>query len=117
MVVPGMCPSSLQTPHGKEIPVSYIGSPPYIFSNKERELVGGTDLEILDIYAKKFEFKPRVRKEPVFDIKDINGTKRGLVGSVRIESDCAGRPIFSETSVGLNWILSDPLSARLCLGL
>ena len=44
------------------------------------------DLEILGIYAKKFEFTPRVRKEPVFDSKEINGTKRGLVESVRIDT-------------------------------
>ena len=88
MVVHGMCPSSLQSPLGKDLPVSFMGSPPYIFSNKKEELVGGTDLEILNIYAKKFEFTPRLRKEPVFDIKEINGTKRGLVGSVRIDTIC-----------------------------
>ena len=82
-LVVGMCPPSLQKPNGRVIPVTYFGSPPYIISNKKKQLVGGTDLEILNIYAKKFEFTPKLRKEIFFDIINVNGTKRGLVGSVR----------------------------------
>ena len=84
-VVPGMCPPSLQKPNGRVIPVTYFGSPPYIISNKKRQLVGGTDLEILKIFAEQFGFTPKVRKEIFFDIINVNGTKRGLVGSVRFE--------------------------------
>ena len=84
-LVAGMCPAILQKPQGKTMPVTYFGSPPYIISNKKKQLVGGTDLEILNIYAKKFGFTPKVRKEIFFDIINVNGTKRGLVGSVRFE--------------------------------
>ena len=56
---PGICPSILLQPHGKEIPIAVFGGAPYIILNKEKELIGGVELQIMDIYAKKFGFTPK----------------------------------------------------------
>ena len=55
----GKCPSILQQPHGKEIPIAVFGGAPYIILNKEKELIGGVELQIMDIYANKFGFTPK----------------------------------------------------------
>ena len=40
---------------------------PYVIKNEKEEIVGGAELEIIDIYAKKFNFKPKFIPETIFD--------------------------------------------------
>ena len=63
----GACPSNLQQPQLKDLPISVMGTPPYIISNKEKEWIGGTDFVIMDIYAKKFGFTPKFLMASSFD--------------------------------------------------
>ena len=51
----GSCPLHLQQPHQKELPISFIGLPPYI----KYSPFGGSDPHIIGIMAKKFGFKPK----------------------------------------------------------
>ena len=51
----GTCPIHLQQPHQKELPISFIGLPPYI----KYSPFGGSDPQIVGIMAKKFGFKPK----------------------------------------------------------
>ena len=62
-----MCPSNLQNPHGKFIPVSVFGAYPYVTIGKDNELAGGTEFQVIDIYAKKFGFTPKFMKGKGFD--------------------------------------------------
>ena len=56
----GPCPSHLQEPLGKTLKVSYLGMPPYIigFLDKSKPL-GGSDILVTKILAKKFSFIPK----------------------------------------------------------
>ena len=40
---------------------------PYIQYNKESQVVGGAELEIIDTYAKAYGFLPKLRREPTYD--------------------------------------------------
>ena len=51
---PDRCPAYLQEPHGKTLNVSFIGHPPFITYNP----VGGSDLIVTNLLAKKFHFIP-----------------------------------------------------------
>ena len=51
----GSCPKHLQQPYQKELPISFIGLPPYI----KYSPFGGSDPLIVAIMAKKFGFKPK----------------------------------------------------------
>ena len=62
-----MCPAHLQLPQGKELPISITGMLPYVIKNEKEEIVGGAELEIIDISAKKFNFKPKFIPETIFD--------------------------------------------------
>ena len=62
-----MCPSNLQNPHGKFIPVSVFGAYPYVTIGRDNELAGGTEFQVIDIYAKKFGFTPKFMKGKGFD--------------------------------------------------
>ena len=59
VVRPGMCPSHLQNPTGKELAIGILGMLPYVIRNEKREIIGGVELQIVELYAKKFGFKPR----------------------------------------------------------
>ena len=63
----GTCPSSLQDPRGKIIPVSVMGVYPYIISGKDKKWMGGTEFEVTDVYAKKFAFTPKFVRATGFD--------------------------------------------------
>ena len=56
----GSCPSHLQEPFGKTLKVSFLGMPPYIigFLDNNRPL-GGSDIHMTNILAKKFSFIPK----------------------------------------------------------
>ena len=74
----GKCPSHLQHPRGKELPVSIFGGFPYYRKPKTKgERIGGTDIQILDIYAEKFDFTPKVFSSPSFD------DPKGMIDTVR----------------------------------
>ena len=62
-----MCPSNLQNPLGKLIPVSVFGAYPYVIIGKDKKLAGGTEFQVIDIYAKKFGFTPKFMKGKGFD--------------------------------------------------
>lgn len=51
----GSCPSHLQEPFGKTLDISIIGSQPYVFYNP----LGGSELILTKILAKKFSFTPK----------------------------------------------------------
>ena len=74
-----MCPSNLQHPHGKIIPISVIGPYPYVLSNKGKEWVGGAEFQINEIYAKKFGFTPNLTRAPSYDDE---GGMLSMVGNI-----------------------------------
>ena len=49
------CPVGLKSPMGKTLQVSFSGSKPYVQLNPN----GGSDFDIINMLAKKFEFLPR----------------------------------------------------------
>ena len=68
-----MCPSSLQTPYGKEIPVAVIGPAPFVLYNDDREWIGGVEFEVIEIWGKAFGFTPKLVKVGSFDKEDPPG--------------------------------------------
>ena len=59
VVSPGMCPSHLQNLTGKELTIGILGMLPFVVRNENKEIIGGVELQIIELYAKKFGFKPR----------------------------------------------------------
>ena len=77
MLKPGMCPASLQDPNGKVIPVSIFGPYPYMASTTENGIITGAAIDLLEVYARKFNFIPMTTKVQSFD---------GKGGKVEMES-------------------------------
>ena len=78
VVTPGMCPPYLQQLRGKEIPVGTLRHVPMINVDKEgKQVSGGAIKQIFDIYAKKFDFTPKLTITRGFD------NEEGLVPRVR----------------------------------
>ena len=67
VLIPGMCPSNLQNPRGKVIPISVIGVYPYVVYGEDKEWVGGTEFQVIDVYAKKFGFTPKLMRATGYD--------------------------------------------------
>ena len=67
VIRPGMCPSNLQNPYGKVIPISVIGAYPYVVYDEDKEWEGGTEFQVIDVYAKKFGFTPTFLRAKGFD--------------------------------------------------
>ena len=67
VLVSGMCPSDLQNPHGKIIPISVFGAYPFVIYGKEKEWMGGTEFQVIDVYARKFGFTPELMRATGFD--------------------------------------------------
>ena len=66
----------LQTPFGKTLPVSFIGSKPFI---KYTNPIGGSDFLVMKIFANKFGFRPAFRPErriPAMTIKVLKFISR-----------------------------------------
>ena len=40
---------------------------PYIQYNKDSQVIGGAELDIIDTYAKAYGFMPKLRREPTYD--------------------------------------------------
>ena len=56
----GICPSNLQSPFGKTLPVSFLGNTPYIiYTNPIR----GSDFLVMEIFANMFGFRPAFHPE------------------------------------------------------
>ena len=75
------CPKHLQSTHGKELKISFIGSEPY----KSYNIVGGSDFLVVNILAKKFRFSPKFIPERSYDMVRNNGTTYGMLYQVRKE--------------------------------
>ena len=56
-----------------------VGPVPYVISNKKKEWVGGAEFDIMDIYAKKFGFTPKFKRESSWDRE---GGMVDMVGNV-----------------------------------
>ena len=95
VIISGMCPESLQNPNGKEMPVSIIGAYPYMIYNKENGIIGGADIDIIELYARKFDFIPKIMKAPSAD---------GAGGKVDMESIIHKSEFISEFSLN-NWVI------------
>ena len=63
----GMCPSNLEEPRGKKIPIAIIGSYPYVVYNDAKEWVGGTEFQVIDLYVRKFGFVPELIRATGYD--------------------------------------------------
>ena len=77
----GQCPKHLQSTHGKDLKISFIGTKPYISYNP----VGGSDFIVVKILAKKFRFSPKFIPERSYDMVRNNGTTYGMLYQVRKE--------------------------------
>ena len=75
VLVSGMCPSDLQNPRGKVIPISVIGAYPFVIYGKDKEWIGGTEFQVIDVYAKKFGFTPNYMRAAGYgSVVDMVGT-------------------------------------------
>ena len=59
----GTCPWHLQHPIGKSLPISFVGTYPFITYNP----IGGRDLKVIAALAKKFRFLPNLVPMASFD--------------------------------------------------
>ena len=62
-----MCPEYLQHPKEKELPISVLGISPFVIKNEKKEVVDGAELQIIALYSKKFDFKPKLIPAPSMD--------------------------------------------------
>ena len=69
-----------------QLTVGFIGVDPYIQYNEQKEVVGGAEFDIIDMYAREYGFTPELRREPTIDmsVREEGGETiiRGNVGSV-----------------------------------
>ena len=78
VLTPGMCPPDLQQLRGKEISVGTTRHVPMIILDMEgTQVTGGAIKQIFDIYARKFDFTPKLRITSGFD------NEEGLIPKVR----------------------------------
>ena len=77
---PDRCPAYLQEPHGKTLNVSFIGHPPFITYNP----VGGSDLIVTNLLAKKFHFIPHYLPARLQDQYKDNKSSYGMLHWVSI---------------------------------
>jgi hypothetical protein len=71
---------------GKSVTVSVMGIPPYITFNPETKVLGGVDVELFKIIARKFFFRVTMRPEKTWFDKLDNGTLIGTVPSVSFQN-------------------------------
>ena len=76
----GHCPPALQNPRGKLLQISFLGPVPYI---KYHPSIGGSDFIVAKILAEKYTFRTKFHLEINADVADKNGTKHGMLHSVR----------------------------------
>ena len=73
VLVSGMCPPDLQNPRGK-----VIGIYPLVVYGEDKEWLGGTEFQIIDVYAEKFGFTPEFIRATGYDNE---GSVVDMVGS------------------------------------
>ena len=78
IIRPDMCPAYLQHPEGMELPISITGMIPFVIKNEKKEITDGAELQIIAIYAKKFNFKPKLIPATTF------GGDDGMIAIVNI---------------------------------
>ena len=78
LTLPNMCPIYFQHPFGKELPISIMGMSPYVIKNEKNDIIDGAELQIINIFANKFYFKPMLTPAPT---SDGDG---GIVDTVKI---------------------------------
>ena len=69
---------------GRSVTVSVIGIPPYVTFDPETKALGGIDVELFKIIARKFLLRVTMRPEKTWLDKLENGTIIGTVASVRL---------------------------------
>ena len=79
----GHCPPVLQNPRGKLLQISFFGPLPYI---KYHPSIGGSDFIVAKILAEKYRFRTKFHLERNAEVVDKNGTKHGMLHSVRCSS-------------------------------
>ena len=79
----GPCPDHLQSPQGKVLKISFIGLPPYIFYNEAGHLVGGSEVNIVELFAEKFNFTPTYINASSRDI--VQGIGSSQLNEVKVE--------------------------------
>ena len=82
----GSCPLSLESPQGKELKVSFIGTSPYITFNRSllaSRAFGGSEVDLIHIFAQKFKFTPKFIPERSFDPVQVRGKTYGMFHQVR----------------------------------
>ena len=62
-----MCPANLLNPYGKVLPISVVGVHPFVVYGENKDWIGGTEFQVVDIYAKKFGFTPKFIKAAGYD--------------------------------------------------
>ena len=62
-----MCPSNLQNPRGKVMPIAVVGSYPYVVYGKDKEWLGGSEFKVIDLWVKKFGFIPKLIRAAGYD--------------------------------------------------
>ena len=72
-MISGMCPSSLQEPYGKEIPVAVVGVAPYVLYGPNRTWLGGAEFDNIKIWEKAFGFKAKLINTASYDKSDPPG--------------------------------------------
>ena len=77
----GMCPGTLQNPNGKEIPVSIVGPYPYMTYNARNGRIGGAAVDIIEVYAKKLNFRTKITKVPTYDKKGGKVDKESIINN------------------------------------
>ena len=87
ILVEGFCPTHLQSPRNKVLPISYIGDPPFIrfdsFTGQSGGLTGGSDFLVIKVLAQKFSFTPKFRFGEYYShITTEDGDWLGMVAQV-----------------------------------
>ena len=72
----GDCPKHAQELHGKEINITWAGTPPFI---SWRRPGYGSDFLIVKLLAEKFGFTTNFLREHIVDIEISNGTYAGML--------------------------------------
>ena len=70
----GVCPFQLQEPLGKNLNISFIGTPPYINTG----LIGGSEFIVANLLAEKFQFIPKYIPARSADTVWENNTNLGF---------------------------------------
>jgi hypothetical protein len=88
---------------GKYVTVSVMGIPPYITFSPETKALGGVDVELFKIIARKFLLRVTLRPEKTWLDKLDNGTLIGTVASVSLPNFFKNLTLNSGSIVDLKY--------------